>query len=137
MVEGDEPKKTEKIGMIFVDIFTKYAQVAVLPSKQNADVLAGLLEGFRKMGGAPQRIYTDEEGSFTTKDFQSLLDEKGVKHIFTRGHPAVAERTIRTLKNMLTQRLEAANKPFSDWAEGETLNQVLFTYNYKMEHSAT
>ena len=61
MVEGDEPKKTEKIGMIFVDIFTKYAQVAVLPSKQNADVLAGLLEGFRKMGGAPQSIYTDEE----------------------------------------------------------------------------
>ena len=38
---------------------------------------------------------------------------------------------------MLTQRLEAANKPLSDWAEGETLNQVLFTYNHKMEHSAT
>ena len=136
-MEEDKPKKKEKIGMIFVDIFTKYTQVAVVDSKQNADILAGLLEGFRKMGGPPQSIYTDEEGSFTTKDFQTLLDEKGVKHIYTRGHPAVAERTIRTLKNMLTQRLEAADKPLSEWAEGETLNQVLFTYNYKMEHSAT
>ena len=89
------------------------------------------------MGGPPQTIYTDEEGSFTTRDFQELLNKKGVKHIFTRGHPAVAERTIRTIKNMLTQRLEAADKPLSEWAEGETLNQVLFVYNYKMEHSAT
>jgi hypothetical protein len=117
-------KKQYHIGMLFIDIFTKYCQVAVVSSKKNDDILAGLLEGLTKMQGKPQVIYTDDEGSFTTKDFQELLEEKKIKHIITRGHPAVAERTIRTIKNMINKRLEAANQPDSKWID--ILNQVLF-----------
>ena len=36
---------------------------------------------------------------------------------------------------MINKRLEAANQPDSKWID--ILNQVLFVYNYKMEHSAT
>ena len=87
------------------------------------------------MQGDPQVIYTDEEGAFTTKEFQELLEEKKIKHIITRGHAAVAESTKRTIKNMINKRLEAANQPDSKWID--ILNQVLFVYNYKNEHSAT
>ena len=39
--------------------------MAVIPlkSKEIADVTAGLLEGFVKMGGTPEMIYADNEGS--------------------------------------------------------------------------
>ena len=130
-----DSKKKYHIGMIFIDIFTKYCQVAVVSSKKTDDILAGLLEGLNKMQGIPQVIYTDDEGSFTTNEFKELLDEKGIKHIITRGHPAVAERTIRTIKNMINKRLEAGNQPDSKWID--ILHQVLFVHNYKMEHSAT
>ena len=78
------------------------------------------------MQGDPQVIFTDEEGAFTTKEFQELLEEK-IKHIITRGHAAVAESTIRTIKNMINKRLEAANQPDSKWID--ILNQVLFVYD--------
>ena len=89
-------KKKRHIGMLFIDIFTKYCQVVVIPSKKTDDVLAGLIQGLNKMQGDPQVIFTDEEGAFTTKDFQELLEERKIKHIITRGHAAVAESTIRT-----------------------------------------
>ena len=44
----------------------------------------------------------------------------------TRGHPAVTERTIRTIKNMINKRLEAGNQPDSKWLD--ILNQVLFVF---------
>ena len=71
--------------MLFIDIFTKNCQVVVVSSKKNEDILAGLLEGLNKMGGNPQVIYTDDEPSFTTKDFQEILQGKNIKHIITRG----------------------------------------------------
>ena len=48
------------------------------------------------MQGAPLVIKTDDEGAFAINDFKELKDETAVKHILARGHPAVAERTIRT-----------------------------------------
>jgi len=133
--EDETKKKQHHIGMLFIDIFTKYCQVVVINSKKNEDILAGLLEGLNKMGGNPQVIYSDDEPSFTTKDFQELLEERKIKHIITRGHAAVAEATIRTIKNMINKRLEAAKQPESKWID--ILNQVLFVYNCTTEHSAT
>ena len=113
----EETKKKHHIGMLFIDIFTKYCQVVVVSSKKNEDILAGLLEGLNKMGGNPQVIYTDDEPSFTTKDFQEILQGKNIKHIITRGHAAVAEATIRTIKDMINKRLEAGNQPDSKWID--------------------
>ena len=46
----DEPDQKYGIGMLFVDIFTKYTEVIPIKSKADGDVLAGLMEGFSKMG---------------------------------------------------------------------------------------
>ena len=46
---NDLENQTYKIGMCCIDIFTKYAVVVPIRSKQTADVLAGLMEGIRKM----------------------------------------------------------------------------------------
>ena len=42
-----------KVGMIMIDIFSKYMWVVPIKSKSEGDVAAGLLECFYKMGKTP------------------------------------------------------------------------------------
>ena len=56
-----------------------------------------------------------------------------ITHIITRTHAPVAERSIRTIKEMIYKRLKGTDKPWN----GEPLTQTLITYNYKLKHSAT
>ena len=56
----------------------------------------------------------------------------------TRSHAAVAERTIRTVKAMIDNRIESAKKRDNQdkrWID--VLYPVLITYNQKNKHSAT
>ena len=52
-----------KIGMAFIDIFTKYAVVVPIRSKQIPDFLAGSMECLTKMRKKPTFTYSDEEGA--------------------------------------------------------------------------
>ena len=78
--------------MPFVDIFTKYTAVIPTKSKADGDVLAGLMEGFTKVGGYPESIYTDDEPSFSSKYAKQYFAQRKIKRIITRAHAAVAER---------------------------------------------
>ena len=60
------------------------------------------------------------------------MKEHNIKHIITLNHAPVAERQIRTIKDMIYKRLENTGKPWID-----LLYQVLLTYNNKMVHSVT
>ena len=57
-----------RIGLVLIDIFSKYATVIPIKSKQPPDVLAGLIEGLQKMGKKPKLLYSDEEGSLNSND---------------------------------------------------------------------
>ena len=50
-----------RIGLVLIDILTKYAVVIPIKSKSPSDVLAGMMEGIQKMGRKPKMIYSDEE----------------------------------------------------------------------------
>ena len=60
------------------------------------------------------------------------IEEKGIRHLTTLGHAPVAERQIRTIKNMVYQRVEKTGQKWHD-----VLFPVLLTYNNEMEHSTT
>jgi hypothetical protein len=47
---NDLENQKVKVGMLMVDIFTKYMVVIPINSKSEGDVAAGLLEGFQKNG---------------------------------------------------------------------------------------
>ena len=47
---NDVDNQTYKVGMILIDIFTKYMVVVPIKSKYEGDVAAGLIEGLNKMG---------------------------------------------------------------------------------------
>jgi hypothetical protein len=56
-------QKTQQFeqGMLCIDIFTNYAVVVPIKTKQEGDIAAGILECMEKMGKTPEIIYTDDE----------------------------------------------------------------------------
>ena len=121
-----------EIGLVMIDIFSKYAVVIPIASKETPDVIAGMMEGFQKMGGKPKCIYSDNEGALGSSLFDEFCESHKVKLITTRTHAWVAERFIRTLKDMINKRIENTEKTWKD-----VLFEVLLTYNNKNVHTAT
>ena len=131
--ENTEQKFT--IGLLLIDIFSKFMVVVPLFSKQPQDLLDGLEEGLKDMGGKPESIYTDDEGSLNSKLLQDYFKEHNIKHITTRTHAPVAERAVRTIKDLIYRRLE--KNPTLKWYETKILANSLVMYNYKMVSRAT
>ncbi len=121
-----------KTALIMVDIFTKFTQVVASRSKQIPDVLEAIEECIRKMGGKPKTILSDNEGAFVSNEIQKYFEKEGIRHITVRSHAPVAERQIRTIKDMIDKRTKDNNK---EWYE--VIHSVLLTYNYKMVHTVT
>ena len=58
------------------------------------------------MGKKPKMIYTDNESAVKSAEFQQYCEDEGIELYRTRGHPAFAERFIRTFKDKLFKRIE-------------------------------
>ena len=130
-----EVEKKYKSALLMVDIFTKWTQVVQVPSKLWPDVLEGIKKLIPIMGGKPKTIYSDDEGAFISNEIQKYFNDEGIRHLVTRSHAPVAERQIRTFKNMIYKRLEAPKNEGKQWFD--LLDQVLVTYNHGREHSST
>ena len=118
--------------LVMIDIFSKYATAIPIASKTPPDVIAGIMEGIVKMGGKPKMIYSDNEGALNSNLFKNYCDSENIKSITTRSHAWVAERFIRTLKDMINKRIKNNDKSWK-----EVIFEVLLTYNNKEVHSAT
>jgi transposase InsO family protein len=122
-----------EIGLVMLDIFSKYAVVIPIESKETPDVIAGIMEGFVKMGKKPKRIYSDNEGAIKSNLFEQYCKENNIQLIFTRTHAWAVERFSRTLKDKMLKRLEYdKTKDFK-----QILFEVLLTYNNKDIHTST
>ena len=136
--KNDLEKQKFRIGLVLVDIFSKYAAVIPIKSKEPPDVLAGIMEGLHKMGDKPKMFYSDEEGSLYSKPIIEYLEGEKIEIHRTRGHPAFAERFIRTYKDMRFKRVEADEKKGKENIQWIDYNlEILLTYNNKMVSSAT
>jgi hypothetical protein len=118
--------------LVMIDIFTKYATAVPFKTKQPDELLKCIKEGMHKMGGKPGTFYTDNEGSFLSKDIQKYFTENDIRHLTTNSHAGVVERFIRTLKNMINDRVKYYKKPWYEF-----LFPSLLTYNNKSVHSTT
>ena len=136
--ENDLENQRFTIGLVLIDIFSKYATVIPIESKEAPDVLAGIMEGLQKMGNKPKMFYSDEEGSLYSKTIIEYLEKEKIEMHRTRGHPAFAERFIRTYKDMLFKRVEAEEKKGKQNLQWIDYNlEILLTYNNKMVSSVT
>ena len=130
---ADQPVPAQlKNALLMVDIFSKYTQVVPCRSKQVPDVLNAIKECLDKMGGKPKTIYSDNEGAFVSNETKEYFENENIRHLTTLGHAPVAERQIRTIKDMIYKRIEHTK---TEW--WEVLYPVLLTYNKKMVHNVT
>ena len=85
------------------------------------------------MGGKPETVYSDEEPALSSKYTKQFVNEQHIRFITTRTHAGVAERQIRTIKDMLHKRME--NSEDEDWVDH--IGYVLLAYNHKMVNNST
>ena len=130
----DVPNQKVEIGLLLIDIFSKYCVIIPIKTKFIGDVVSGILEGIQKMGKKPDIIYSDDEGALRNESVQELFKDKGIKHIVTRSHAWFAERMIRTVKDALYKRIDNSKEENPQWTD--FLYEVLLTYNNKLQHSA-
>jgi len=123
-------KNTEpRYALVVIDIFSKLANAVPMKNKDGATVLPALKESFKRMG-FPMSIYSDDDGAFKSV-VKEFFDAEGINHIITLTHANVVERFIRTLKNMVYDRVRF-NK--AGWTS--MLPLVLKKYN-SSKHSST
>ena len=126
-----------RAGLVCIDVLSKYAVVVPIKSKDTSDVIAGTMEALQGMKAKPKLIYTDDERAIASSDFKEYVESEGIELYRTRGHPAFAERFIRTFKDKLFKRVEADEKKGKeniDWTS--YLLEIMLTYNNKDIHSS-
>ena len=140
-----------RVGLVLIDVFSRYAVVVPIKSKEQPDFLVRLLEGLNKMDKKPELLYGDDEGSLNSQVVNEYLTKEKRELHRTRGHPAFAERLIRTFKDKLFKRVEAdasgkasrgsqardekKGKQNIQWTD--YIIEIMLTYNNKDVHSAT
>ena len=100
-----------------------------MEQKDSAHALPAFEEAFKKMG-YPMSIYSDNDRAFqaTVKEF---FDKEGSTHIITLTHANVVERFIRTMKNMIYDRVR-----FNKGSWPIMMSKALVKYNDTI-HSST
>ena len=72
--------------MACIDVFSRYATVVPISSKQKNAYVRALGSCFRDMGRPPKFIMSDAEGAFLSKEVQKYLEEVGITPIITHTH---------------------------------------------------
>ena len=123
--------KGNQYALVGIDNFTKIAHAVPMIGKKPTDIIPAFKE-ILDIIGVPKQMYSDNEGSFSSKEFIQLLNEKNIKHIVTHFAQGV-ERFNRTLKNMTILKLKAKDKE-EQFKWSDALQDTLNKYN-NQEHS--
>ena len=87
--KNDLEHQNFRIGLVLIDIFSKYATVIPIKSKEPPDMLAGVMEGLQTMGNKPKMFCSDEEESLHSKTVIEYLEGEQTEMHRTRGHPVI------------------------------------------------
>ena len=67
-----ENKQKFRVGLVLIDVLSKYAVVVPIKSKDGPDVIAGTMEALKIMKENPQLIYTDDERAIAGDDLKNM-----------------------------------------------------------------
>ena len=128
---ADFTKKSElnngfRYALVGVDVFSRYGWAVPMKTKTPDDIINAFKQIMEKIG-KPKTLASDSEGGLLSKDFVRLLSEKNMKHTTLVQKAPYAEVFIRTLKQMIYNRLEGENKNVDRWID--SLEPSLFKYN--------
>lgn len=76
----------------------KYAKAIPIKTKKPESILFAIKEVIKKMGGQPEYVLSDNEGSFNSKLVQDYFEFEDIKHVTYLGRVPYVDRFVRTLK---------------------------------------
>ena len=129
---GVDVKNQPKFGFVCIDIFSQKCHIVPMENNDIDTFSNAMLECFKVLG-YPLSIYSDDEGALNSKKIQNYLKGEGIELIITKTHASQAERMIRTIKKMISDRLR--HNPSSTWVE--MMKASLKKYNSSQIHSST
>ena len=90
-----------KMFLIFVDSYSKWFEVEMMPSITIEVTIANLRDMFPRYG-IPQQLVSDNGSQFTSEEFCKFMKANGIKHTLVAPyHPrsnGQAERFVQTFK---------------------------------------
>ena len=119
---------------IIIDNFSKYLWTIPLKNKYSQTITNEFSNILTKSKRKPNKIESDRGSEFYNSIFQNFLKSKNIQHYsrYTDKGPAIAERVIRTIRNLLKKPV--FEKGNADWLS--ELPSVIKQYNNNI-HSST
>ena len=105
-------------GYIFiaVDAFTKFAWAVPIKNKDASECAKALKEVVENMGNF-KTLYTDGEPAFESKAFIKALNKYRIHHIISSAPSGMAERAVKTFKDMIAARITGLDLDKEDWLD--------------------
>ena len=118
---------------IIIDNFSKYLWAIPLKNKYSQTITNEFSNILTTSKRKPLKIESDRGSEFYNSIFQNFLKSKSIHHYsrYTDKGPSIAERVIRTLRNLLKKPV--FEKGNADWLS--ELSSVVNKYNNTIHHS--
>ena len=118
---------------IIIDNFSKYLWTIPLKNKYSQTITNEFSNILTKSKRKPLKLESDRGSEFYNNIFQNFLKSKNMQHYsrFTDKGPSIAERVIRTVRNLLKKPVFEKGK--ADWVS--ELPSVIKQYNNTIHHS--
>ena len=118
---------------IIRDNFSKFLWVIPLKNKYGEAITQEFSNILTTSKGSSLKIESNRRTEFYSSIFQNFLKAKNIHHYsrFTDKGPSIAERVIRTIRNLLKKPVFLAGK--TDWIS--ELSSVVNKYNKTFHHS--
>ena len=123
--------------LCFIDIFSKYAWLLVVPLKDKKGI--SIVNAFQKIldnsGRKPNKIWVDKGSEFYNNSFKKWLKDNDIEMycVHNEGKSVVAERFIRTLKNQIYKYMTAISKIVYIDKLDDIVNEYNNTYHRKIK----
>ena len=118
---------------IVIDNFSKYLWAIPLKNKYSQTITNEFSNILSTSKRKPIKIESDRGSEFYNNIFQNFLKSKNIQHYsrYTDKGPSIAERVIRTIRNLLKKPVFEKGK--ADWLS--ELSSIIKQYNNTIHHS--
>ena len=130
-------KKEFRFLFCVIDIFSKYAWIALLKDKKGISTVNAFQSILKQPNRKPNKICVDKASGFYNSSFKKWLQDNNIAMYSTHneGKSVAAERFIRTLKNKICKYMTSVSKNVYIDKLDDIVNECNNTYHriIKME----
>ena len=119
--------------LVCIDVLSRMVYAKAIKRKTSDNVIEAFKAIFKEANAVPSRLFTDNGKEFTANALKKFYDDEEIIKLFavtnTVLHATMAERTIRTLRDILAKYF-AENKTFK-WID--VLPKIVHSLNHRIQ----